>query len=204
MKVFGLTGGIACGKSTVSSIITKRNVPVIDADEIARTVVVPGSLGLQEIVNAFGQHVLLSSGELDRKKLASVVFADQTKLFQLNSIMHPKIAAMTKQLLDQLSSRGHQLACYDAALIIENRLEDRFRPLVVVACSEFTQITRLMHRDNVSEAVAKSRLAEQLSTAAKVAKANIVIFNDGDMTSLERRTDAALQEIFITTGLTPP
>src|SRR5580658_10202629 len=129
MRVFGLTGGIASGKSTVAARFAARGVPVLDADAFAREVVAIGTEGLAEVVAAFGAGVLFPDGSLDRKALAAIVFADETSRRRLQAITHPRIAALTATRTAELAGR-EPLACYEAALLVENGLADAFRPLV--------------------------------------------------------------------------
>ena len=128
MHVFGLTGGIASGKSAVAARFRERGVPVIDADELAREVVAPGSDGLALVAAEFGADVLAADGSLDRKKVAARVFGDKDKLTRLNAITHPRIAALSARRTAELAGRGEPLACYEAALIVENGARRRVSP----------------------------------------------------------------------------
>lgn len=195
MRVFGLTGGIASGKSTVAKIFEREGVPVIDADVLAREVVEKGTPGLAAIVDAFGVEVLQADGELDRKKLAAVVFADGSKRAQLNAIVHPLVAQASAARVAELEKQGVSLACYDAALLVERGLADAFRPLVVVAAPRNLQRVRLILRDGASEAEADARLDAQAPVEAKIAAADVVIWNDSDLSTLDGRTLAALADV---------
>lgn len=193
--LFGLTGGLASGKSTVAARFRASGLPVLDADQIAREVVFPGTEGLAQIVAAFGPSVLGPDGALDRACVAGIVFADPEKRRTLNAIVHPRIGARTAELLDELNARGEPLACYEAALLVENKLADAFRPLVVVAVPEDVQIARAMARDGMTEEQARGRLAAQLPLAEKIAVADYVIDNTGDRPSTERQADEVLRKI---------
>jgi dephospho-CoA kinase len=195
MILFGLTGGVASGKSTVAALFRARGVPVIDADEVAREVVVPGSDGLAEVVRVFGSEVLAESGSLDRARLASLVFGDPQKRARLNAILHPRIGARTAERAAELASRGEPIACYEAALLVENGLADAFRPLVVVAASPSVQLARSMARDSVAAPDAQARIDAQLPLAEKIAVADYVIDNTGQLADLERRADEVLSAI---------
>jgi dephospho-CoA kinase len=195
MRVFGLTGGIASGKSVVAGIFRREGVPVIDADQVAREVVLPGTTGLAAIVDAFGRGVLADDGTLDRKKLASVVFDDRTARARLNAIVHPAIGQASAAHFARLGSEGHALVCYDAALLVEGGMADMFRPLVVVAAPRTLQKSRLVERDALSDAEAESRLDAQAPVEAKIAAADVVIQNDADLATLELRTLEALAEV---------
>lgn len=198
MHVFGLTGGIASGKSTVAARLRERGVPVVDADELAREVVAKGTAGLAAIVEHFGPTVLMADGSLDRAKLGELVFADVTKRKVLGAITHPLIAAASATRTRELAGLGHPLACYEAALLVENGLADAFRPLVVVASDEALQISRAVARDHTAPEAAAARVRAQLPLARKVAAADIVIHNDGTLDQLRRRTDDALDAVCAT------
>ena len=192
MHVFGLTGGIASGKSAVAARLRARGVPVIDADQLARDAVAPGSGGLAEVVAAFGEGFVLPDGTLDRKKLGREVFGDEDKRRRLNAIVHPRVSALTFQATAKLRDAGEPLACYEAALIVENGLADAFRPLVVVSAPEDVQIARAAARDGATLDEARARVRAQFPLADKVAAADLVIDNTGTREELQRRTDETL------------
>ena len=198
MHLFGLTGGIASGKSSVAARLREVGVPVIDADELAREVVRPGSDGLAEVVRAFGSGVLAADGSLDRKALAAVVFHDEGKRTQLNTILHPRIGALSLARADELRRRGIPLACYEAALIVENGMADAFRPLVVVSAAEHVQVARASKRDAVSEADVLARIRAQWPLADKIAVADYRIENDGSLEELKACTDEVLASVRMT------
>lgn len=193
--LFGLTGGIACGKSTVAGFFARRGVPVIDADLVARQVVAPGTEGLSEIVGAFGAEILSSDGTLDRTKMASIVFADTRARRRLEAITHPRIRERTVTLAAELSRQGHTIAAYEAALLVEKGLTEMFRPLVVVAVDPEVQVRRLMVRDGASEIQARSRLEAQMPIAEKLGSADFVIDTSGTLEQVEQRTMEVLASI---------
>lgn len=195
MKLFGLTGGLASGKSTVAARFRARGLPVIDADQLAREVVAPGSEGLAAVVAAFGDGVLDARGALDRAKLAGLVFGDPDARRRLNQILHPRIGALTAERANELAEQGERFACYEAALLVENGLADAFRPLVVVAAPEDVQVARAMARDAATEAEVRARLAAQLPLAEKIRAADFVIENMGDRAATEARADEVLDAI---------
>lgn len=195
IHVFGLTGGLASGKSTVGRMFRARGVPVIDADLLAREVVERGSEGLAAVVAAFGEDILLPDGSLDRAKVAAIVFPDAEKRRTLNSIVHPRIGALSAKRIAAAEAGGHALACYEAALLVENKLVEAFRPLVVVAVPEEVQIARAMARDSATEEQARARVAAQLPLSAKVAVADFVIDTTGPLTATEKRVDEVLAAI---------
>lgn len=201
MHLFGLTGGLASGKSTVARRLRTRGVPVIDADALAREVVLPGTSGLEAVVAALGPDARAPDGSLDRAAVARMVFGDDAKRRALNAIVHPRIAALTVERSEALAAAGEPLACYEAALIVENGMAEAFRPLVVVAAPPEVQIARAMARDGVTEAEARGRLAAQRPLADKVAVADHVIDNTGTLADLERKTDEILATICATFGV---
>ena len=203
MRVFGITGGIASGKSTVSARFRARGLPVIDADQLARDAVAKGSEGLLAIVVAFGPSVLGPDGMLDRKALADIVFADDAKRKLLNGIVHPKVALLGVLASEALSAKGEPLAGYEAALLVENGLAEAFRPLVVVAASEATQIARCKLRDGATDEEARARLRAQMPLAEKIAAADLVLENDGTEAELLERADEAFDEICARFGVDP-
>jgi dephospho-CoA kinase len=201
VHLFGLTGGIASGKSTVAARLGARRVPIIDADLLARQVVLPGSSASEQIREAFGDRVFLQDGTLDRKTLGALVFSDPGSRARLNAITHPKIAVLCAECASRLKARGEPLACYEAALLVENGLGGAFAPLVVVAASEATQLSRLMARDGLSPAEAAARIRSQMPMAAKAKAAAFVIENDGSLEELVRQTDATLARVVSKLGV---
>lgn len=193
--MFGLTGGIASGKSAVAAHLRKRGVPVIDADLLARDGVAKGSSGLAQVVKAFGESMLAADGSLDRKKLAAEVFTHDEKRATLNGIVHPIVTMLTFERAAELRDEGHALACYEAALIVENGVADAFRPLVVVAAPEDTQVARACARDQATEADVRARIRAQMPLAEKARVADFVIENAGTLADLDRRTDEVLAAI---------
>lgn len=201
--LFGLTGGIASGKSTVGKRFRERGVYVIDADQVARDVVAKGTEGLAEIVKAFGPEVLAEDGSLDRKKLASIAFADDAKRKTLEAITHPRISMETLRRAQEARAQGHPLACYEAALIVETGIVDLFRPLVVVAAPEEVQIERAKLRDGATEDEIRARMRAQLPMERKVEAADYVIENEGTLEELIARADEVLDEICRKQGIDP-
>jgi dephospho-CoA kinase len=203
VHVFGLTGGLASGKGVVSARFAARGVPVINADELARAVVVPGSAGLSAIVEAFGPAVLADGGALDRKKLAAHVFAEPEARKRLEAITHPRIQELMRKRVAELGRRGAELACYEAPLLVEVGSADKLRPLVVVAATEEHQIERARRRDAMSEVEARRRIRAQLPLAEKTKVADFVIDNDGSVTDAEADADRVLDAICRRLGLAP-
>ncbi|MBX3261416.1 MAG: dephospho-CoA kinase [Labilithrix sp.] len=195
MHLFGLTGGIASGKSAVAARLAERGVPIIDADLLAREAVAKGSDGLAAVVKLFGDGVLLDDGSLDRKKVAAAVFGDDDKRRALNAIVHPIVSTLTFKAASRLRDEGEALACYEAALIVENGVADAFRPLVVVSAPEELQVARATARDGATADEVRARIRAQMPLDEKVAVADFVIENTGTLDELNRRTDDVLAAI---------
>lgn len=195
MRVLGLTGGIGCGKSTVAALLEARGVPVVDADQLGREVVAPGSGALRELVAAFGAGILRADGTLDRKGLAAVVFNDRGALRHLDAITHPRIAALATERLRALRDAGHTLAALEAALLLEAGWDRVTDAVVVVTTTPELQLARLLARGDVTEADARSRIASQMPLATKEARADHLIRNDGSLADLEARVDELLRSM---------
>jgi dephospho-CoA kinase len=195
MRLFGLTGGIASGKSTVAARLATRGVPVLDADAFAREIVQPGSDALREIRDAFGASVFALDGSVDRKALAARVFVDEAARRRLNAITHPRIAARSAARATELSARGEPLACYEAALIVENGLADAFRPLVAVIAPDEVRVARAVLRGGMTAEAARTRIAAQASPDDTLRVADIIIHNADGLASLHRRADEVLAEV---------
>lgn len=185
MRVFGLTGNIGAGKSTVGKLLAERGIPVVDADQLARDVVRKGEPSLREIAARFGDAVLLHDGSLDRKALAARVFGDEAERAALNAIVHPRIAQASAEKMAKLAQAGHEVAVYEAALLVENGLAESFEGLIVVVAPEEEQLARLVLRDGMSEAEARARLSAQLPAEEKVKRATYVVDNRGSLADLE-------------------
>ena len=193
MLLVGLTGGIGSGKSEVSRRLAALGAVIIDADVIAREVVAPGTPGLEEVVAAFGDGVLQPDGTLDREGLGRIVFADADKLAQLNGIVHPRVGERIAQIMaDVERTDADAIVVYDVPLLVENGLQDRYEVVVVVAAAPETQLRRLVQQRGMTEADARARIAAQAPLEAKLAVADIVITNDGDLQAL----DARVQEVW--------
>ncbi|MGH7271268.1 MAG: dephospho-CoA kinase, partial [Polyangiaceae bacterium] len=164
----------------------------------------PGSAGLRAIVREFGEAVLDSDGALDRKAMARIVFSDAARRKSLNAITHPLIMRAAGDRATDLDRAGNRLACYEAALIVENGAADAFRPLVVVACPEDVQLARIRARDAASAGDALARIRAQEPLAAKVAVADFVIDTTGPIEATSLQTDDVLARIHARLGLDPP
>jgi dephospho-CoA kinase len=193
--VLGLTGGIACGKSTVAEVFRARGVEVIDADAIAREVTQPGEPALEALVREFGPGILAPDGTLDRKGLGARVFGDPAAVAKLNAITHPAILARTGKRLADAQRAGLGWVVYEAALILENRAEAGLSGLVVVLCPAEAQRARLISRSGLSPIEAEQRIAAQTSDEVRRAKATWVLDNDGDVEGLVDKTLALIDAL---------
>jgi dephospho-CoA kinase len=185
MITFGLTGGIASGKSTASRTFVSHGIPMVDADQVARQVVEPGTYGLQEIINLFGESILLADRTLDRIKLGALVFNNpdlelrQRSMHSLNCLMGPLIQEESTAQIRKLHSQGHPIVGYDAALICEMGNADRYRPLIVVSCPMDTQLARLMSRNGLTRDEAMDRILSQMPLEKRLELADYVIDTSG-------------------------
>jgi dephospho-CoA kinase len=193
MLLVGLTGGIASGKTTVSAMLAERGAEVIDADHIARQVVLPGTPAWCKIRDHFGPGVLHPDGQLDRQALADLVFADKSKLALLNEITHPAIFA---RIADRLEAHHGQdvVVVLDAALLIEAGLADGVDVVIVVHSPREIQVERLAAK-GVGQTDARNRIASQLEPEKRLARADIVIDNSGSLEALGRQVDKIWEEL---------
>ncbi|MGD9589336.1 MAG: dephospho-CoA kinase [Pyrinomonadaceae bacterium] len=176
MLKIGLTGSIAVGKSFVCKVFRENGCHVLDADQTARDVVRRGTEGLSQVVETFGDAILLPSGELDRAKLGSIVFGDDDKRKLLNSIIHPLVfEAQDRWLKDREARDPDGIAIVDAALMIESGGYKRFDQLIVVWCEPEIQLRRLIERDRLPEAEAEKRINSQMAQSEKKKFADFLI-----------------------------
>jgi dephospho-CoA kinase len=195
VRVVGLTGGIASGKTTFAGVLRARGVPVVDADALARAAVAPGAPALGEIARAFGPGVLAADGTLDRKALAAVVFADPAARRRLEAITHPAVRRGMAEETARLAAAGHPLAFYDTPLLYEVGLEGALDSVVVVWAPRDVQRARLAARDGLSGAEAEARLAAQLPIDEKAARADFVVENVGAPADLDAKADRLLADL---------
>lgn len=177
LRYFGLTGGIASGKSTIANIFEELGCYTIDADQISRIVMAKGGLAYEEVIKNFPDITDLN-GEIDRKKLRDIVFNDPDKRLLLESIVHPKIHLYEKKLVSSIKSKDHKaIIITQAALIIEKNSYHRFDGIILVYADETEQIRRLMDRDHIDEASARKIMSAQMSFEEKLKYANFVVDN---------------------------
>lgn len=193
-RVFGLTGGIGTGKSTVAAMFAARGIPVVDADALAREVVAPGTVGNAEIAAVWPQTVA-PDGSVDRKRLGAIVFADPAARARLEAITHPLIQEASASRLADLAAEGHPLALYEAALLVESGRWRDFDGLIVVTASPETQVARAVARGGLTRAEAEARIAAQLPAAEKIRLATYVIDNDGSREATEAQVRGVIEKL---------
>src|SRR5262245_37804520 len=194
MKRVGLTGGIATGKSVVRAELERLGVPTIDADVVARDVVAPGTPALAAILARFGPGVLDEHHALDRRKLGSIVFADEAARRDLERIVHPAVKVAINAWLDSVQD-AHNVAVAVTPLLHETGRERDFDAVITTACSSEEQLRRVMTRDSLNEIQAKQRIAAQLSTEEKVRRANYAIWTDGTHEETKRQVAEVLEKL---------
>lgn len=192
IRIIGLTGGIATGKSTVACFLEERGAVVIDADSLSRQAVTPGNKALERIVALFGAEMLLPDGSLDRKRLGRLVFADTDKRRQLEEIVHPEIRRLAEERIAALAAEGHRVVFYMAPLLIESGAAERVDEIWVVTVRADVQRERLMARDGIGREEAERIIASQMPLAEKELYGSIVIDNSGT----QERTRRLLADIW--------
>lgn len=182
IRVIGLTGGVATGKSSVAQFFAEQGVPVIDADQLARDAVLPGTTALNQIISKFGRWVLTQEGVLDRKRLGELIFSDSEKRRQLENILHPEIRKLSEERIALAASTGHKRLIYMAPLLIEAGVTDRVDTVWVVTVRPEIQLERLMQRDGISREQAELIIGSQMPLAKKECYGSVVIDNSGTET----------------------
>ena len=193
-KLVGLTGNIGSGKSTVARMFAARGIPVIDADALAREVQAPGQPAHADIAAAWPQ-VVGPDGKLDRKRLGDIVFADPAALRRLEGFTHPRIQELSRARAAALAAARHDLAIYEATLLVESGRDRELDGLIVVTAAPATQVARVVARDGAREEEVRARLRVQLPQADKVRRATDVVDNDGDLAATEAQVDAIIARL---------
>jgi dephospho-CoA kinase len=201
MLRYGLTGGIASGKTTVAAILREQGFPVIEADRIAHQVMEPGQPAYNEVVSVFGDAILdadksiADMKRIARSRLAAIVFNDREKLNQLNAIIHPRVEQeMARRFMELARSGKHAAAFIEAALIFEAGLHKKLDGVVVAWCLPEQQLTRLIER-GLSEAEAKKRMAMQMPVAEKLVLATVKIDCSGSLDETRRQVEAFAEKL---------
>ncbi|TSI03121.1 dephospho-CoA kinase [Lysinibacillus sp. BW-2-10] len=192
--IIGLTGSIASGKSTVAKMLKEYNLPIVDADLVARQVVEPGTETLRKIAEAFGADVISENGEMDRAKVGSIIFHDESKRKVLNGIIHPAIRAEMLRQRDEYVTNGEKTVVMDIPLLFESKLQHYVEKILVVSVDEETQLKRLMERNQLSEEDAKARIRSQLPLSVKEQGADAVINNNGTIEDAKIQLERILRE----------
>ena len=195
MKLVGLTGGIASGKSTVAKILERLGAAVINADALSREVVEPGKDAWKEIIDAFGAGVLQPDQTLDRQKLRTVIFNDSDGRKKLEAIIHPRVRALAEEKIREHAVAGYSIIVYEVPLLFEGNLHEWLRPVILVACDVDTQRARLQERDRLTQTEAQKHIDAQMSLEEKRRLADYVIENDGSLADLEQQVRAVVEKI---------
>jgi dephospho-CoA kinase len=198
VKLIGLTGGIASGKSTVATILKQLGATVINADELSREVVQPGNEACKEIVGTFGADILQSDQTLDRKKLRTMVFNSPEARKKLEAIIHPKVRALAEERIRELAAAGCSIIVYEVPLLFEGQLHLWLRPVILVASDINTQKQRLRDRDHLTDIEAQQHIDAQMSLDEKRKLADYVIENNGSLDDLGHQVKSILEMIAAT------
>ena len=184
--IVALSGGIASGKSTIAHLFAQLGVPIIDADIISRQVVEVGTPALEQITQHFSQEILLGNGELDRSQLREIIFNNDHERLWLNNLLHPIIAQETQK---QFAKQTKPYVIWVVPLLIENNLHQLADRILMIDIPEALQLERLINRDRISESLAKKMIATQVCLTDRLAFADDIIVNDGDLVSLKIQVD---------------
>ncbi|QVY60639.1 dephospho-CoA kinase [Cytobacillus gottheilii] len=192
--VIGLTGGIASGKSTVSSMLKQMGFTVIDADIEARLAVEKGTEAYEEIVRHFGEDILNETEEIDRAKLGSIIFQEEEQRLKLNSIVHPAVRQQMLQKKEAAIQKGESLIILDIPLLFESKLEYLADQTLLIYVDEQTQLARLMARNKLTEDEAIARIRSQLPLADKKKLADDIIYNNGTIEETQHQLLSLLKK----------
>jgi dephospho-CoA kinase len=188
MLLVGLTGGIGSGKSTVADLLAERGAAVIDADDLARRAVAPGTEGFDRVVETFGRDVLAPDGGIDRSRLAAIVFGDPARLRALESIVHPEVARLYAEALEPFRETD-RIVVYSVPLLAERGLAEGFDVVVVVVSDIDRRIERLMRDRGMTPEQVRERAAAQLSDEDRARVADVLLDNDGEIARLTPQVD---------------
>ena len=186
MLTIGLTGGIGSGKSAVADLLKQLGASVIDADRLGHEAYTPNSEAWRQVVAAFGQEILTAEGEIDRRKLGSIVFADPAELARLNGIMHPLMAGMVEERKAELVAAGESVAVVEAAVLFEAGWDSLVDEVWTTYAPVDTVVERLHARNGLSEEEARKRINSQMSVEERNRRSDVVVDNSADMAALEQ------------------
>ena len=190
MLKIGLTGGIGTGKSSVTEAFQSLGAAVINADLLGHDAYLPGTIGFEEVVTEFGQDLVGSDGQIDRKKLGPIVFSDSSKMDRLNEIMHPLIRDLIEERLVTLESNQNKVAVVEAAILIEAGWKSLFDEIWVVISDPEEVINRLGVRNGLSREDALKRIDSQMSNNERIEHGDVVVENTGSMEDLKTRVNS--------------
>ena len=190
MLKIGLTGGIGTGKSSVTEAFQSLGAAVINADLLGHDAYLPGTIGFEEVVTEFGQDIVGSDGQIDRKKLGPIVFSDSSKMDRLNEIMHPLIRDLIEERLVTLESNQNKVAVVEAAILIEAGWKSLFDEIWVVISDPEEVINRLRVRNGLSREDAAKRIDSQMSNDERIEHGDVVVENTGSMEDLQTRVNS--------------
>lgn len=194
-KVLGLTGGIATGKSTVTKMFQDIQIPVIDTDKIARDVIKKGTLGYQQVLEYFGDEILLTDHEINRKLLGRLIFMNKKKRDALNNIVHPKVLQTCMDLIELYKKQNIPFVVLDVPLLYESGFDQYTDYVIVVYTTRKNQLDRLMTRDLIDEDYAKLKIDAQMSIEDKVIKADYVINNNHSILETKHQFNELMKEL---------
>ena len=189
LKWYGLTGGIATGKSTVARLLQGRGFPVIDADQIAHQLTEKNQPGYNQIVKDFGRGILDADQNIDRKKLAQIIFNNSTEKDKLESILHPLIQQKVQSLKSDYKAKNFLMCFYDVPLLFEKKIETQFDAVILVYAQPEVQLQRLMARNQLTRAEAESRIKNQSPMPDKIKKSHFCLDNSTDVDDLETQVE---------------
>jgi dephospho-CoA kinase len=195
LKWIGITGSIGTGKSTVAQIIRQLGYMVLDADVIAKNQLAKNSQGYQQVLTTFGDEILTTDNEIDKNKLAKIVFNNKVELHKLESIVHPLVQKEIQKIKSEQSAKGAKALFYDVPLLFEKQMQSQFDEVILIAAEEKNQIQRIKTRNNWSNEEIAKRLSSQMKLEEKRKLSRYVIENDGDLISLQKQIELLLSKI---------
>lgn len=210
MKIIGLTGGIGSGKSTVTDYLISKGFHVLDADKIAREIVLPGSEMLIQLTAVFGEEILLEDGSLNRKKLGEIIFSDSEKKRAMDSLMHTRILELIHERIFRIKEEAEEMTpgntgpgntlkrkviFIDAPLLFETGLDKSVGEVWVIDVDDETRIRRIMERDGLKREEILKRISTQMERSEKQRRADVILDNTGNQESLFRQIDMLLEKL---------